>query len=168
MRRKWPRLVSLVSLAAYLFANTHAGPALAAQLHSLLTTAPAASPPSARGQGDTKPSDVPRCKHCARLGRPSQGQAPRDAANSEDTPQGRSCPCQPGSPSCPCCPGPCGPKDSCPCPGGCALCSVAKVPCLSPFALFVAVPLCVGESPVEVAPLYISPCCAGLIRPPRA
>jgi hypothetical protein len=86
-----------------------------------------------------------------------------DDADHEHFPGGSPC----TDPDCPDCPkDPSAPK--CPCPGGCALCSIAKVPCLTVGPLPAHQAPGSGDCLAEPAPLYTSPFSSPLPRPPRA
>ncbi len=93
----------------------------------------------------TKPAQT-TCEHCQQC-------------HDEEEPQPA------GDAPCPCCPEQ---KPGCPCPGGCVLCSVAKAPCFTPFALPIETSPSCDECLGEVATLLVSPFLSGLIRPPRA
>jgi hypothetical protein len=161
MHRVRQRLVALVSLTTFLVGNTHAGTAIAA--HLLAPRPAASSAPHQNSAGrDTQAAPKAKkptrsCCRCARHKKP----APETPAPPRPEKQG---PCAPACPDCP--KGPCGPQ--CPCPGGCALCGVAQVPCLSPFAPFTVAPPCLGDSLIEPTPLYVPPHGIELLRPPRA
>src|SRR5262249_38589205 len=146
MRRLRQRLVALVSLAAFFVANTHAGLALAAHLAApRLADAPA---PQRGSNGHNGPEALKaKAKKATRSGcscaRHKTTKPRNQAAAPSSVPRpDKQSPCRPCCPDCP--KGPSG--SQCPCPGGCPLCSVAKVPCLSPFALFTAAPPCLGAS----------------------
>ena len=141
MPRKWSRLVALVSLVAFLAANTHAGAVL-----TRLTTAPSA-PEHDDSAAESGPST---CCHC------------HDETPEATTAQTADDRC-PSGPECPHCPkGP-----TCPCPGGCATCNVAKVPCCVPPPNFSVAEVFLGDSPEALPSFYSPPAAGSLIRPPR-
>src|SRR5262245_6871825 len=135
------RLVALVTLTAYLLANTHAVWAFALSPRSTSATAKA-------------PSKRTCCRHCqARAANPQVPAKPDQDSYNTPAPQ---------APACPCCP------DSCPVPGGCALCSIAKTPVA---AVGIApLPAVQGNDDVcpETLPLHFSAYVGELMRPPRA
>lgn len=146
MSRLWLRLVSCVSLTAYLLANTGASFALEAWIPSLAkrdNLGVAQSPPRKCTCSEGRERRNAPCESCREC-------------------QKRNCPGR----SCPSCPNqPC--QKDCPCPGGCALCSVAKAPCLTPIDLEFRDTLSLGECVVIESFKYHSLKCGGLDRPPR-
>jgi hypothetical protein len=154
MNRKWLRPVALLSLAAYLFANTPTEAVLAAHLAAARPHSHPSQPvPKAPGQARH------RCKHCSRHRHlDPKKETSRPAPEPKSDSRGPSCPCCPEEPS----------KPFCPCPGGCAYCSVAKVPCLTPFTLAAEAAVCALGPALEEAFLYAAPCWGGLFRPPRS
>ncbi len=156
------RLVSCLSLVAYLLANTHLNLALAACAPPACTGKAANK---AEDETDTKPA-TNKCQHCAKHNPASphkEIQAKGKLAQHDPACPG--CPDCPSGPSCPCCPHQ---DPSCPVPGGCALCNIAKAPCLTPlFALDASAPLFIGYV-VEYTSAHVPPFCDELTRPPRA
>jgi hypothetical protein len=135
------RLVALVTLAAYLLANTHTVWGFA--ISSRSTTATVAKGPSKRTC----------CRHCqARVASRQISTKPAEDSFNTPTPQ---------APACPCCP------DSCPVPGGCALCSIAKTPVAAVVIAFL--PAAQGDSDFcpDALPLHFSAYVGELMRPPR-
>lgn len=156
MSRAWLRLISCVSLGAYLLANTHASFALERLVRSHV---PAKTPTEQLPTEQESASKPSACKHCCKqTENQSEEQSP---CNSEGPTQ----PCD--TPSCPCCPGDQDGKQ-CPCPGGCAMCSVAKAPLLTPIEISLHEAVCTGECQIDESFDYVSPLQHGLIRPPRA
>lgn len=150
MHRPWLRLVSYLSLAAFLLANQ-----------------PAAMTAFVRGGG---PGHVhehsPDCWHCSCLKQETavEPSACDCAECCSEAPAGSSLdPSQPASTShdhssCPCCP----------CPGGCAYCSVAKVPCCHARVAVGELILSLEEGCAE-STMLLPPAHSGkLIRPPKA
>lgn len=155
MSRRWLRLVSCMSLVAYLLSNTHLHLAFAGCTHSSCAAKTAEKPTEKSKPVTTK------CKHCAKQQQPTS----EKGQTKDHDPNCPGCPDCPFGPSCPCCPNG---NHPCPVPGGCAMCSVAKAPCLTvalscdPFlgATFDTVP--------EVSISYVPPSSDGMIRPPKA
>jgi hypothetical protein len=155
--RFWPRVVAMVSLAAYLLANTNASLAMQfaprpAKHADQVQTTP----------NEETPTNSKKCKHCFQC---------KEVVETPTEEHDRSSPsgCKKGDcdePSCPCCPGDSNQKN-CPCPGGCALCSVSKIPLLAPVNFDFHHVLCLGNCPGIDSIQYISPKCDGLDRPPR-
>ncbi len=139
MSRTWIRLVACLSMAAFLFANTHAGMASCAHC-------PDFALPSAACE-----QDAPHDHH----GPAADAQEAADADNHDGD---SSCPDCPEEQHCP----------TCPCPAGCAVCSVAKAPCLNTliFALTPAQHLVAYL--LDHTPSYLAPFHGELTRPPRS
>ena len=154
MPRHWLRLVTWVSLAAFLLTNTPG--ALVAAAHLLgrprhghtcqhgccQSCGHEATPGPGCGTEETAP--------CTIAGADSESHIPAlvQAAASQER---DGSPCQ-----------------SCPCSnGGCAHCSVTKVPCCFSGQALLAPALCLGHL-AEVPPLCPQPYCGELIRPPIA
>lgn len=157
MSRVWLRLISCVSLGAYLLANTHASFALEhlARSHSPMNSG---SNPVTSDEEKSTPK-TPKCKHCCMV---------TEDSSEEQTPCSSDSPTRPcEDPSCPCFPNEHDGKQ-CPCPGGCAMCSVAKAPLLTPIAINVHDAVCSGECQLDESFDYVSPLQRGLLRPPRA
>ncbi len=163
MRRWCLRLVSCLSLVAYLLANTHLNLALAACV-------PPAHTCQAGHEASTKPTETKpaksKCRHCAK----QKASAPDSPSTGKTKPAQHDPSCSgspdwPSGPSCPCCPR----QDrSCPVPGGCAMCNIAKALCLAPlFSLDSSTPIFIGYV-VEYTFAHLPPFCDGLIRPPKA
>lgn len=155
VRRALLRLMSLLSLCAYLLANTHASFALDYMIRSQPRSAHV---PEMAPTDETTPTPR-KCRHC--------NPVPEETSN-DTTSQPSSCPTDRpcNDSSCPCCPNQHDPKD-CPCPGGCALCSVAKAPCLTPWTPTLHQAVCIGQCCLVESLNYASPPQGGLIRPPR-
>lgn len=160
MRRCALRLVSCLSLVAYLLANTHLNLAIAWCAHS--------SP----GKSESRnPSDGPKptskCKHCSQSTDPvTESKNSKPSQPKPHDPNCPGCPECPIGPNCPCCPA--GGDHSCPVPGGCAMCSVAMAPWLGPLPSIDSCVPPVFEFVAEYTSTYLPPVCDGLIRPPRA
>ena len=156
MSQKWLRLISLLCLTAYLFANTNV---------SLALSAVKSRRPAAKSAEQKKPADEKSCTHICQHCAKKQAK-PAESDNLSKPNLSQPGPSSPANSDCPCCPaGPSSP--TCPCPGGCAWCSVAKVPCFTLLNLALLPALCVGESLVEEAPCYRPPIGNELMRPPR-
>jgi hypothetical protein len=197
VRRFTLRLVSLLSLGAYLLANTPASFALdywvSSQIraNSITRSAPSekntpkprkcGSPPNwwIRSAGFSpilaivglKPTlRIRNFADLAETRKCKHCNSVRDEVQGAPSSQSKqsSTPCPPcNDSSCPCSPGEHRPKD-CPCPGGCAFCSVAKAPCMTPLTPTLCDAACVGECNSEEPFDYVSPRPGSLIRPPRA
>jgi hypothetical protein len=159
MSRQWLRLVSLVNLVAFVFANAAGAITFHASTHS--SACPCGG--VARTQVTEEPASA-GCKHC----RMKQESGPSDEKLMTCPTCGcslldGSCKCKTAKESSPTCPAPL----ECPCPGGCVLC-MAKVPCLLPASSIPLEAPCLGESIHEATPTYFEPYSGRLIRPPRA
>lgn len=154
MSRFWLRLVSVVSLAAYLLANTNVSFAMDIWVRHLAKNAQSAAAASEKGT-----SGASKCKHC------SQNEA-RSSTTVDQSSDCQDCHNGPCDDRCPCCPDEPG-KHKCPCPGGCALCSNAKVPCVSPLSLDFQPTVCLGDFVLMESFAYLSPFRGSLDRPPR-
>jgi len=160
MRRRWLRLVALLNLVAFLFANT----AGAMAVHPL--TGLSACPCGGRASTRMKEEPVPSgCKHC------QQKQETRKSEENQTicstcgcSVLDGSCKCQTAKESHPPCPAP---PPECPCPGSCPVC-MAKVPCAFPASSLPLEAPCLEQSVPESIPLYAQPSCGRLIRPPRS
>jgi hypothetical protein len=156
--QRWLRLVSCLSLVAYLLSSTHLKLAIAVGAPSRQDTQNAYLEP-----GETEPA-TPRCKHCARCRaetsptQPAEGKQPIQRHDSD-------CPDFPFGPSCPCCPGG---DHTCPVPGGCSMCSIAKEPCLTPLPAPAPLATDISDRVPEFSVRYVPPPGDGLIRPPKA
>lgn len=139
------RLVSLLSLAAFVMAN------LPARVSACSRTHAAASDPCGACERSAA------CRHChAEHGAACDHRdCPQEtpAVASQTSPDAHR-----GGPSCPCCP----------CPSGCAYCNVAKVLGEVPPAAAPERDRCLGWTAVAATPLSLSAYCGKLIRPPRA
>ena len=147
MSRRWRGLVSILSMAAFLIANTPAS-AVAVRCPWVLSSK---RPCTA---SDSEPSNS-TCSSCCcspssdsvRVPQPVQASQPA----SDDAP---ACPHCPGVPSC---------------PYGCCWCSVTKVPCcVGAFQIPVGLARCLGSLLIEASLLIPPAPCAELMRPPRA
>jgi len=161
MRRSWLRLITCMSLVAFLLANSHVGTVVAALLmsptKSVRTTAHKhATDAPKSGAKDTTRS--PGC-HCGHK-RPRSSETPVFAEDFDHAP------CAPSCPDCPV--GPDGPRCPCSCPDGCAMCNAAKVPFLAHPIRVACSAACVGAASPEPASTYTPPCAGRVIRPPRA
>lgn len=157
MYRSGLRLVSLLSVVVYLFANTQASFALDHWIRTVLMTYTQSAESAPTEESKPKPR---KCKHCTTEENPEESvPCPSPCA-----PKGPSKPCN--EPLCPGCPNDYDPMH-CPCPGGCALCSVAKAPCLTPIDLNLHQSNCLSECLVIRSVQYCSWKCGGLDRPPR-
>lgn len=139
MSRSLLRLVTWVSLAGYLLANTHISLAVAMiRFDSCPDRERPAKPKKQRG-----------CCHCAQK---SVSPEKKQQTSRSDVP------------CCPDCP-----RDGrqCPIPGGCALCNVAKTSCLDPLPTPHLGPSPIIERVPESTYSYLQPCAEGVIRPPR-
>ena len=152
MLRKRPRLVALVSLVAFLAANTHAS----AVFTRLTARSVRQLSMAMENGGSSAASDRSSCCHCRKAAPVATNPTSSTMAGDEDA----SGPCGPDCPDCH--KGP-----TCPCPGGCASCNVAKVPCFAPPPNFAIVEAFLGDS-TEAPPSFYTPPSAGcLARPPR-
>lgn len=139
MRRKQLRLVTYVSLVAFLLANRPAG--FPAELTPLRTAAETC-------QDLCRCSGLPDCQCDQCLSKNSAGTQGKVAKSAPKRDQER-------------------PRPSCPCPGGCIYCSLTKVPCdPSPAVLPVFVEL-VFDCIVDGPPVFTSFFYNSLFRPPR-
>ena len=141
MPRRWSHLIALVSLVAFLAANTHASLALGANRSAHTHSAESGI-------------------HCCHCGEATEIESDDAAEGCESPHYSPSTPCESNCPECP--KGPC-----CPCPGGCAACNVAKVPCFFPSLGFGVAVACLGDCHQESPPLYTPPLAGRLVRPPR-
>jgi hypothetical protein len=143
------RLVAMVSLAAYLLANTNAIGCMefppTAKETKLVQT------PSEKTSSNCK-----KCKHCSQSNKTDESSTSRASSGSGKCDE----------PHCPCCPADSNQK-TCPCPGGCAFCSVAKVPLLSSLNYDVHRLVCLGVCRWTNSFQYVSPKFDSLDRPPR-
>lgn len=140
MKRKWLRPVALVSVVAFLIANTPAT-ALAVRCPWVLS-----APTPTCACSEVASANVACCECCRKS---------KEAATQLDQPGRNDTSC----PSCPKVPG---------CPYGCCWCSVAKIPCGTPPTLLItSAILCLGD--LAEAALLLPPCpYAELMQPPRA
>ena len=157
MSRFCLRLVSVICLAAYLLANTHASMAMESWLRSQAKQRAAVA--TVEGEAQSEPK---KCKHCSQKPEQDGNKNQQSSPDSQDCPNG---PCDDSD--CPCCPNDSHQK-GCPCPGGCALCSVAKAPCLTPSYLQFQPLNCIGECVSFESNTFPSPFRGSLDRPPRA
>jgi hypothetical protein len=167
--RKSLRLLALLSMTAFLIANT---PGMGAHALGLLPDSghqgAHAEEFVARLDAGIKPGSCHHCRHCAEHRHAHSGRQDLEIPDHHEL-TAEHCPlcsCDQDEDCCPCCPKhPSSP--SCPCPGGCAFCSVAKVPCLVWTSLTMLPAPCMGESLREASVLYLPPAPTKLIRPPR-
>jgi hypothetical protein len=153
MSRILPRLVTCVCLGVYLLANTHAAFALERIVSSKIAIKATTGPVD-----DDKDHSPPptKCKHC-KAKKPSEAHTPRNSDNSRKTSDDSTCPCCPDDHD--------GQQSPCP---GCAICSVAKLPLLTPIEVGLdSWAICMDECQIEESFDYVSPLQCGLIRPPR-
>ena len=136
--RFWLRMVSVVSLAAYLLANTNVSSAMEYWIRSRT-----AKPKTCAVVGEKK------CSHCRDKARSTN----QDSPTSDNS-------------GCPCCPKDSNQKN-CPCPDGFALCSAAKTPCLNPINFDFHPQLCLDGCTSMESFDYFSPFRGSLDRPPR-
>ncbi len=150
------RLIALLSLGAFLIANTHAGAALVAYLSE---AAPTVQTEQTSPQNQTNRPVRSRCSCCARRTAeaaplvptaPCKERTPGVSSGSEsaDSPKEHH-----------------GPK--CPCPGGCAACNLGKIPCLIGCSQIALPAICLGARPAEPPAPYAPPHTGRLLRPPR-
>src|SRR5581483_3280178 len=155
MDRRTSRLVALVMLLAFLFANglaaSHArwaDPGCTCT-NALPSDCPAAVAHASAGSG---------CQHSGARSEPAH----TETATADPMEPGYAlhlpCPCH-DSDSFPC--------PACPCPGGCAYCSVAKVPCFLSSPLLTDRDPCPGERITDAPPDCLSPYPREITRPPR-
>ena len=136
------RLVSLLSLVAYLLVNTH--------LNLALGSFALGSPAESHGPAEANESKPAQCKHCAQKAKSENPPPTEDRVPSD---------------GCPCCPTD---QGSCPIPGGCAMCSIAKAPCLNAILWIEVLATMSVELVPEYSYSYVTPFSDGLARPPRA
>lgn len=166
MSRRKLRLVSGLSLVAYLLTQTHANQVLAGLGRSCAAVGRSCAAAVTTMTPADQQSTARPCQHCARqaaAGKSERPTAPPADSHAPTYPDSSEHPFAPGVP----CPGcPCG-DQTCPMPGGCAMCSVAKAPCLTaPPTADWAAPW-VGELTFEASLFHVPPLCDGLMRPPR-
>ena len=139
MRRRWLRPVSIISLAAFLIANT---PASARAVRCPWVLAFPVVHCESHG-GEHHESCV-----CCPHDEPASQSPPKPTAGDE--------------PTCPHCPIPA-------CPQGCCWCSVAKVPmCGGTLQLSAPLLPSLGSCLLEMSPFIPAAHCGELIRPPRS
>src|SRR5262249_15770468 len=143
MSQRWLRPVSLISLAAFLIANT---PASASAIHCPWVFG---SQPTAEHH-NAHDLDACCCGHHDNPASPAHHYAGLPGKSEDES----ACPHCPGVPEC---------------PYGCCWCSVATVPmCSGPFDMTAALTPSLGARLLEASLLVPAAPCGELIRPPRA